>query len=89
MKSDRCISTNENFISLVKSSSTGNDITEASFQEENGVLQKLRNSHDYSSNYFPDDHVKNEIPLKIWSRSTYNWKLSCESQPETSLATAI
>ena len=59
-------------------------------QEENGVLNKLRNSIHYTYTFFPEDESKKDIKLGVWSRSTYNWKLSCENNIEDkSILTAI
>ena len=53
-------------------------LTEHSWQEENGVLDVLQRQLHYTYS-FPDDLVKKEIPLKVWQKPTYNWKLECEN----------
>ena len=68
----------------------GQTLTEYSMQEENGVLNKLRNSTHYTYTFFPEDESKKDMKLGVWSRSTYNWKLSCENNIEDkSILTAI
>ena len=64
-------------------------LTEFSLQEENGVLDVLRDSFHYTYSFFPSDYVKQEVPLKVWQRPTYNWKLECENAPDKALAAAI
>ena len=49
----------------------------------------LRNAPHYTYNFFPNDDIKKEIPLHVYQRNVYNWKLSCNSNSETSIQTAI
>ena len=53
------------------------------------MLDVLRSSLHYTYTFFPDDSVKKEVPLKVWQKPTYNWKLECENTPEKTLVSAI
>ena len=49
------------------------------------MLDRLRDSMHYTYSFYPNDDTKQEVPIKIWQRPTYNWKLECENRPGMSL----
>ena len=53
------------------------------------MLDVLRNSLHYTYTFYPSDEVKREVPLKIWQKPTYNWKLECENTEGTTLSDAV
>ena len=52
------------------------------------MLDALRAALHYTYSFYPTDSVKQEVPLKVWQRPTYNWKLECENAPDGSKALA-
>ena len=67
---------NENFKKLAMPEHSP-AITEYSLQMENGILDMLRDQPNYSEDFYPDDNLKQNVPLNVYSRNVYNWKLSC------------
>ena len=55
-------------------------MTEMSFQDENRVLDKLRDSIHYTYSFFPSDDSKAEMPMYIWQLPTYSYDLTCDPQ---------
>ena len=84
---DLCTMSNENFKQMSVHPDTL--ITEYSLQQENGILDSLRGMPHFKQHFTPDVYVKKEIPLSIYSRNVYNWKLVCEQESGRTLADAI
>ena len=68
---------------------SGFDLTEHEFQLENGVLHSLQKQVHYTYSFFPDDNVKKDIPLYIYQRPTFHWKLECENGGQNTVNAAL
>ena len=55
-------------------------MTEMSFQDENRVLDKLRDQIHYTYSFFPSDDSKADVPMYIWQLPTYSYDLTCDPQ---------
>ena len=56
---------------------------------ENGVGNILDDALHYSYSMWPSSDIKKDIPVYFYQQPIYNYKLTCDNEPERDIASAL
>ena len=56
---------------------------------ENGVGNILDDALHYSYSMWPSSNIKKDIPMYFYQQPIYNYKLTCDNEPERDIASAL
>ena len=56
---------------------------------ENGVGSILDDALHYSYSMWPSSNIKKDIPMYFYQQPIYNYKLTCDNEPERDIASAL